>query len=893
MVLKPFRLRHLFKPEDQGNEKVREDEQPSTTNCKMVSDTNDDVIAATDGTGNNAHEGLTKDLQELNQSSQHSQSELQEVNNNKPAVDRRQPATQRVNTIAQDDTESSSHPPPPLPPPPDHESVYDFYTRELFPAIVASFPILLGRVWQDAFQWLQVAAHKLYLFVLPKWMKENYETVQQQLLQQQSNAIQASRHAHQLWEQALESSKNSSIADFVLHHFDSNQDGHISTAELVNFTESLLSRLPVPLRNVGGDSNGGGSSDSLSFWTWFSREWPLMDWKIGVFLWHTFGGLLLVIAVLSIVPGRLHSWSGRILRWPILALTYLLISVELVVYIVIRLVIRVAEMLFAKPKHRTLRRQMTQASSYEEWYSYAAALDLSQKRDKWQRTVDDASSYQYNWPLIRQLMTDMKEAREKRQDPLQALAVLQQCTRKNVGGIMSEDLFSKTYTGEPKAIVLEFIAEVTKTLQWVTDQALWKEQVQQELEQYQQQQQGQDLEQYEKRFERKARNERDKLWQSLIALATLNFQSRDEHEKNGDNKNQKPEDEQKKEGAPSRPSNQRTEGDDFVVQIPSSKASSDAGDIDDGMNQSDLLSQGSSPSNAMVLPGCHREQLLIFMKRARAAYGRTALCLSGGAMMGLYHIGHLRGLMETDCLPHIVSGCSAGSVIGAVLCTRTNEELARDLQPQAIGPKMKCFERSWPDRFVSVWKTGNLFSGDEWQEMIRWFTCGDMTFEEAYNKTGRILCIALAATKKRTPPVLLNYISAPHVTIGSAVVASAAVPGFVSPQHLKVKDVDGTVRIAGPETYFDGSIRHDIPTAGLSEMLNCQFFVACQCNPHIVPFFFNPKGGVGRYVIRTMNSRQRLWIPFFSHIFFLFLLLLGLVVGRVDGRKRAGGEAFC
>lgn len=121
-----------------------------------------------------------------------------------------------------------------------------------------------------------------------------------------------------------------------------------------------------------------------------------------------------------------------------------------------------------------------------------------------------------------------------------------------------------------------------------------------------------------------------------------------------------------------------------------------------------------------------------------------------------------------------------------------------------------------------------------------------MTFEEAYKKTGRVFCIALSATAKKTPPVLINYISAPNVTIASAVIASAAVPGFVEPQRLNLKDSDGTVRSAGPETYYDGSIRHDIPTAGLSEMLNCQFFVACQCNPHIVPFFFDPKGGVGR-----------------------------------------------
>lgn len=94
------------------------------------------------------------------------------------------------------------------------------------------------------------------------------------------------------------------------------------------------------------------------------------------------------------------------------------------------------------------------------------------------------------------------------------------------------------------------------------------------------------------------------------------------------------------------------------------------------------------------------------------------------------------------------------------------------------------------------------------------FACGDMTFEESYIKTGRILCIALSATTKKTPPILINYISAPNVTIASAVIASAAVPGFVSPQQLQIKDRDGKVRSNGPETYFDGSIRHDIPAAG-------------------------------------------------------------------------------
>lgn len=216
-------------------------------------------------------------------------------------------------------------------------------------------------------------------------------------------------------------------------------------------------------------------------------------------------------------------------------------------------------------------------------------------------------------------------------------------------------------------------------------------------------------------------------------------------------------------------------------------------------------------------------------------------------MMGLYHLGHLKGLMETDCLPHIVSGCSAGSVIGAVLCTRTNHELHTDLDPKVIGPHLKCFDTSWSERLTSIWKTGNLFSGEAWLTKIKWFACGDMTFEEAYQKTGRILCIALAATTKKTPPILINYISAPNVTIASAVIASAAVPGFVSPQQLQIKDRHGMVRSAGPETYFDGSIRHDLPKAGLSEMLNCHFFCCLSSqSPHHTILF---------------QSKRRSWPP--------------------------------
>jgi TAG lipase / steryl ester hydrolase / phospholipase A2 / LPA acyltransferase len=60
-----------------------------------------------------------------------------------------------------------------------------------------------------------------------------------------------------------------------------------------------------------------------------------------------------------------------------------------------------------------------------------------------------------------------------------------------------------------------------------------------------------------------------------------------------------------------------------------------------------------------------------------------------------------------------------------------------------------------------------------------------MTFEEAFKKTGRIFCVTLSSTTKKAPPILVNYLTAPNVTIASAVIASAAVPGFVPPVRLQ------------------------------------------------------------------------------------------------------------
>jgi len=747
------------------------------------------------------------------------------------------------------------------------DSVYDFYSR-ILTSIWASFPILFARIGHDVKAFLIAGWTTTVHFLLP-WTKEDW----------------SAPSLVTLWEQALESSSNTTMAEFMHRHKD----------DMKELMESL--RHPSP----------------QSWLSWFSTSWPMMDWKFGALLWKYFGGLLVAIMIASIVPGRLHAISGRILRWPVLGMVYFMIYVELAFYIGIRLFIKIIEFLIATPKHRKLRRQMAQAQSYEEWYELAKALDISQGRDKWQRSIDDDTSYRYNWSFIEELMNDMRTARANR-DSLFALAVLQQCTRQNVGGVMSEEIFSYTNTGEPKYIVQEFVQEVVITLKWVTAETVrtsgpaivydlpWSAETAAE-----------EKEAYENRLKRKVMQEKSKMW-TMLSFANLH---KARHGKKAKAKSpavpRVPDSSAlpkvESTGAMSNGTNAKSPA---VPRVPDSIALpkvQSTGAMSNGTNpvsdESDHRFAVPSVDSNPLMPAFHRENVVTFLKRARSAYGRSALCLSGGAMMGNYHFGTIKALLETDAMPNIVSGTSAGSVVGTLLCTRTPEEIDRDMRPEVLCDHVKCFSRPWPERIKSLYKYGHLFDFDEWYEMIQWMTCGETTFEEAYKKTGRsdtlcnldtcglslcrvphcwlcfcstgrTFCITLSATTKKAPPVLLNHISAPNVVIASAICASAAVPGLIPAVRLKVKDANGIVRDQGrnkDELYWDGSIEQvghlsvtvsgrlllrfeshcvmlvlsqDIPTSGLAEMLNCQFIVAAQCNPHIVPFFYNSKGEVGR-----------------------------------------------
>src|SRR5207247_7997887 len=69
------------------------------------------------------------------------------------------------------------------------------------------------------------------------------------------------------------------------------------------------------------------------------------------------------------------------------------------------------------------------------------------------------------------------------------------------------------------------------------------------------------------------------------------------------------------------------------------------------------------------------EHKLRFFHEVALSYGRSALMLSGGATLGLFHVGVVKALFREDLVPNVVSGSSAGSVVAATMGTRTPEEM--------------------------------------------------------------------------------------------------------------------------------------------------------------------------------------------------------------------------
>ncbi|EPT03811.1 hypothetical protein FOMPIDRAFT_138969 [Fomitopsis schrenkii] len=256
-------------------------------------------------------------------------------------------------------------------------------------------------------------------------------------------------------------------------------------------------------------------------------------------------------------------------------------------------------------------------------------------------------------------------------------------------------------------------------------------------------------------------------------------------------------------------------------------------------------------------PDLSHEEKRRFFKGVNTNLGTSALCLSGGASFGYYHFGVVKAFMDAGLMPRVISGTSAGGVVAAMVCTRTDAELKRMLTPE-LARRITAFEEPFNIWFKRFWTTGARFDAVQWAKKLCFFTRGSMTFREAYNRTGRILNISVVPADRHSPTKLLNYMTAPDTIIWSALLASAAVPGILNPVVLMQKLKDGTIVPWNWGSKFkDGSLRVDIPVQALNLYFNVTHPIVSQVNPHVHLFFFAPQGSAGKPVAHRKNKGWR------------------------------------
>jgi len=248
------------------------------------------------------------------------------------------------------------------------------------------------------------------------------------------------------------------------------------------------------------------------------------------------------------------------------------------------------------------------------------------------------------------------------------------------------------------------------------------------------------------------------------------------------------------------------------------------------------------------------QRKLDFFRGTGQSFGRSALMLSGGAALGLFHMGVIKSLWDQRLLPTVMSGSSAGSIMAAVLGTHTDQELATLFDQDYMY--VEAFRMVGWKGFL---KGKPLLRGDQLETCLEKNVL-DLTFEEAFLRTGRAINIPVSPADPHQEARILNARTSPNVMVRRAALASCAIPGIFPAVTLWAKNIKGEkVPYIPSRKWVDGSIKNDLPISRLQRLYGVNHTIVSQTNPHIVPFLARNEAGSSALMKFSQDLMYRNW----------------------------------
>ncbi|MDI1490543.1 MAG: triacylglycerol lipase [Ramalina farinacea] len=277
------------------------------------------------------------------------------------------------------------------------------------------------------------------------------------------------------------------------------------------------------------------------------------------------------------------------------------------------------------------------------------------------------------------------------------------------------------------------------------------------------------------------------------------------------------------------------------------------------------------PTTQSSESGWTSQAKLDLLHDTRQAFGRSTLVLQGGAIFGLCHIGVVKALHLRGLLPRIIVGTATGALIAALVGIHTEDELLDFLNGDGIDltafanpshpgtdndDKQDLIATHRPGtlqtllrRTIRYIREGHLLDVNILEECVR-ANVGDLTFEEAYARTKRVLNITVPTSGRGGVPNLLNYLTAPNVLIWSAALASNTTShALYQPMTILCKDETGRITpwssshaqslTFQPQHHIPPTHHlneRDSPLSRVAELFNVNHFIVSQARPYIAPF---------------------------------------------------------